>query len=178
MSNRQTIPFPLPEYLATYFGNKLNTDPDLMTDGSFAKPFYVSRTSDFGKYVLSLLKKATSKNKREDYILFYISISNYAGDHDKDIAVGKYSFLQLDEKAIKKIVNRFKSVFEMQLMAYISGAESQYQSEAENKRVRTRAIREFCKENNVLYSPQNLEAWKKQHQRLKKSRKELIYNCL
>ena len=176
--NRQIIPFPLPMYLATYFGNKLSSNPELMTDGSYAKPFHVDYKSVFGKYVLNLIEETNRKQVKEEGIVFYISVSNTLGSNYKDIPEGRVSHLKLSNAAIKKITSRFKAAFEMQLMSFISGVGFEYKSDSENGRYRTRAIRQFCKENNVMYTPQNLNSWKKQHQRLGKTYKELIYSCL
>lgn len=176
--NRQILPFDLPEYLATYYGNKLSTNPDQYTNGSYETPFYVDSFSSIGKFILEQLEPTSIKPKKVNTIPFYISVSNLAGNNKKEIPQGRLTFLRIRPEGLEKITNRLKELFEFQLMSYISGAESVYKSEVENKRIRTKAIRRFCEENNVFYTPQNMEAWKKQHQRQKNKRKRLVYMFL
>ncbi|WP_378186880.1 hypothetical protein ACE939_00845 [Aquimarina sp. W85] len=187
-NNRQILPFPLPQYLATYFGNKLNTKEHLLSNGSLAKPFYVDMFSPFGIFVYEKLSKANKPEVLKKGMTFFIEVSLTAGSNFKNVVEGRYALMGLDENAIKEIELRFKAAFERELLAYVAGAESQHEVSlkrertgkrcTENYRVRTRAIKRFCEKNNVLYTDKNLEAWKKRCHRAKKKHTELIYNAL
>ncbi|WP_416440462.1 hypothetical protein ACH3O9_11305 [Leeuwenhoekiella sp. A16] len=174
--NRQIIPFPLPIYLATFFGNKLGTEQCELRDGSFENPFFVNLHSDFGAFVLRKLSPARAPAKKDTAVNFYISVSIRAGNNQPDILQGNRHFLKLDKQAMREIEEKFRTVFRTQLSIFVSGAESE--RESENSRIRTRAIRTFCHNNHVIYTDKNLTAWKKMCQRNKKSAKPLIYGLL
>ena len=176
--SRQIIPLRLPEYLATYFGNRMAALPEILRNGSFEDPFLVSAQTEYGEYILKNLSTANRPYSYDKKDHFFISISNYAGDHNADTVRGHRNFMKLSKAAVKDIETKFNAIFRNQLITFVRGAESVTYSNSENKRVRTRAIRLFCEENHVLYSDKNLVAWKKMCQRHKKSDKVLIYNIL
>ncbi|WP_074406638.1 hypothetical protein [Aquimarina megaterium] len=188
MSKKQIIPFPLPEYLATYFGNKLNTKTHLLTNGSLVKPFHVDMSSSFGRFVCTKLSKANKPTVLEKGMTFFIEVSLTAGSNFAEVVEGRYALMEFTDQAINEITLRFKAAFERELLAYVAGAESQHEDTlksfpskrktAETSRVRTKAIKRFCHNNHVLYSDKNLEAWKKRCQRYKTKHKDLIYNAL
>ena len=178
--SRQIIPFPLPVYLATYFGNKLTAEPRRLRSGTFDDPFLVTSKSEFGHYLLKQLRP-TNKPYQHSQVKassFYISVSNYAGNNDPEIIVAHRHFINLPSEAVARIEGKFKAVFKSHLLLYVRGAESEGLSASENARVRTRAIRNFCEENHVIYTDKNLVAWKKMCQRNKYSPKPLIYGLL
>ena len=176
--NRQIIPFPLPVYLATYFGNRLATIPTKLRDGSHKNPFLVSGHNDYGDYILRHLTVAHAPHIYKGKHPFFISVSNWQGNTNWHNVSGKRNFICLDNIAVKKVTEKLNAAFRAHMITFVRGAESVTSSKSENKRVRTLAIRNFCEENHVIYSDKNLVAWKKMCQRNKHKPKTLIYSTL
>lgn len=167
LEDTQIIPFPLPHYLATYFANLLTTEPILMSDGSFAKPFNIKRNSDFGKLILRYLSKSSRPPEIKTGFTFFVKITDHQTKKNPSIVDGRRSFLHFKENDLQDITDLFKSIFEQHLIEHVTASNDAIKRILPEKErgIIKPAIRNFCKKYGVIFSDQNLEAWKKMIQR-------------
>lgn len=156
----QIIPFPLPSYLATYFANKITTEPVITADGSYAKPFSIKRDSLFGSFVFRCLSKQDKPVYFKKGITFFIKFNEHQTTQESNTVNARYSFVGLSEESVKEITKVFKTVFEENLKSYVAGAEDVTRKFIERERgIQKEAIINFCEKYSVTYTNKNLQAW-------------------
>ena len=175
--NCQIIPFNLPTYLATYFGNKLSSKKEVLNSGSYEDPFEVSGFSEYGNLILKSIKPVNSPYVYNSSDKLFISFSDRAGSYIKKrrVRLDRY-FWELSGEDLENVEKTLSIVFKSHLSLFVLGAERINKGVA--KRNRTDAIRDFCEINNVIYSDTNLSTWKKMCQRNNNDPKKLIYSLL
>lgn len=156
----QIIPFPLPPYLATYFANKITSQPVISSDGSQVKPFSVKRDSAFGAFILRCFSKQERPVFVKEGFTFFIKFEEHQTTQEKNTVNARYSFVGLSSESIKEIIKVFKAVFEESLKNYVAGAEEVTRKFVDRERgIQKEAIMNFCKKHKVTYTNQNLQAW-------------------
>lgn len=151
----------------------MKTPAENLEDGSKAQVLHIKCSNAFGKMIHRCLKKSNKPafNKNETFP-FYIAVSNHAGDHDKKVKAGKYSFLELDEKEIKDIINIFDSWFKVCLVQFVDGAEFAHKFNGKTKGIIHASITQFMEFYKISYSKTLFDALVKHHQREKKANRQ------
>lgn len=178
-SHAQILPLDLPDYLATYFGNKL-TNTTTSQNGSYQDPFIVYENTYLGKRMLRLLSRTDTfpKYEKDDYS-FYIRLP-LSSTAKSIIRPNRYIY-EFSPEAVTTLRSTLNQIFQDRLLNFVKGAEYLYNDRRYAQttgRIRTAAIEFFCEENNVIYSLQNLYAWQKMCSRYKTGDKELIYSIV
>ena len=155
--NKQLIPFPLPEHLAEFVVSQMDTPVEILEDGSKAKALHIKRRSEFGKLIHRCLRKSNKPAFAKKGFTMFIAVSNFAGDHDKEVAVGKYSFLDLGEEEIKEIISVFDSWFKTCLIHFVDGAVFAHKFNGKTKGIVHASITEFMEfyklsDSNTLFA--------------------------
>lgn len=177
--NAQILPFSLPDYLATYFGNRLTKSLTSNT-GAYDDPFIVYENTYLGKRVLKLLTQTDRFPKYEiqDHSFFIrLPLSSTA---NSIIRSNRYIY-EFSEEGLVKLRSVLNQIFQDRLLNFVKGAEFAYNKVRQGdqiKRIRTQAIESFCASNNVIYNDKNLAAWQKMCSRYKKQDKTLIYSII
>ena len=159
------IPFPLPEYLSEFVVSQMDTPAVEMKDGSKAKALHIKRQSEFGKFIYRCLKKRNRPAFAEKGFTMYIAASNYAGDHDPDIACGKYSFLDLEESEIQEIISVFDAWLKTCLVHFVEGAVFAHKYNGKTKGIVHASITEFMNFYKISNSKTKFDTFVKYHQR-------------
>lgn len=172
--NKQLIPFPLPEHLAEFVVSQMDTPVEELADGSKAKALHIKRRSEFGKLIHRCLQKSNKPAFARKGFTMYIAVSNFSGDHDKKVAVGKSTFLDLDEEEIKEITSVFDSWFKTCLIHFVDGAVFAHKFNGKTKGIVHASITEFMEYYKITNSNTLFGALVKLYQRHKKAERPAL----
>ena len=174
--NKQVIPFPLPEYLSEFVLSQLNTPVlEMELEGCrHAKALHIKRNSEFGKLIHRCLTTSNKPAFVKNGYTMYISVSNFAGDHDKAVPVGKYSFLCLGEEEIKEIISVFDSWFKTCLVHFLDGAVFAHTFNGKTKGIVHASITEFMSYYKISDSKTKFDTFVKYYQREKKAKRQQL----
>lgn len=173
--NKQLIPFPLPEYLNEFVISQLNTPVQELEGGQAeVKALHIRRNSEFGKLIHRCLKKSNKPAFAREGFTMFLAVSNYAGNNDKNIVPGKYSFLSLQEEEIKEIVSVFDSWFKTCLVHFIDGAVFAHTFNGKTKGIVHASITEFMEYYKISNSKTKFDTFVKHYQREKKAKRQQL----
>ena len=172
--NKQLIPFPLPEYLSEFVVSQMDTPVEVLEDGTEAKALHIKRKGGFGKLIHRSLKKSNRPVFAKEGFTMYIAVSNRAGDHDKNVIPGKYSFLELEEQEINEIISIFEDWFKTCLVHFIDGAVFAHKFNGKGKGIIHASITEFMAYYKISDSKTKFDAFVKHYQREKKGKRQQL----
>jgi len=172
--NKQLIPFPLPEHLNEFVISQMNTPVQELEDGSHTKALHIRRDSEFGKLIHRCLKKGNKPAFVKEGFTMYLAVSNYAGDHDKAVPGGKYSFLCLGEEEIKEIVSVFDTWFKTCLIHFVDGAVFAHTFNGKTKGIVHASITEFMNYYKISNSKTKFDTFVKYYDREKKAKRQQL----
>lgn len=141
--NKQLIPFPLPEHLSEFVASQMDSPVEILEDGTKAKALHIKRKGGFGKLIHRSLKKSNRPAFAEKGFTMYIAVSNRAGDQDKNVVAGKYSFLELGKEEISEIIAVFDSWFKTCLVHFVDGAVFAHKFNGKSKGIVHASITQF-----------------------------------
>lgn len=168
------IPFPLPEHLSQFVVSQLNTPVQELGDGHQAKALHIRRNGEFGKLIHRCLKKSNKPAFVREGFTMYIAVSNLAGDHDKAVPVGKYSFLTLGEEEIKEIISVFDSWFKTSLVYFVDGAVFAHKFNGKTKGIVHASITQFMEYHKISDSKTLFATLVKFYDREKKANRQQL----
>lgn len=172
--NKQIIPFPLPEHLNEFVISQLDTPVQILEDGQEAKALHIRRNGEFGKLIHRCLKKSNKPKFVKEGFTMFLAVSNYAGDHDKNIAVGRHSFLELGEEEIKEIISVFDSWFKTCLVHFVDGAVFAHKFNGKTKGIVHASIVEFMNYYKISNSKTLFATLVKFYDREKKAKRQQL----
>lgn len=172
--SKQIIPFPLPDYLREFLVSQINTPAQTLPDGSPGKTLHIRRTGEFGKLIHRCLKKSNKPAFVKEGFTMYLAVSNFAGDHDKDVPVGKYSFISLEEKEIKEIISVFDSWFKTCLVHFVDGAVFAHTFNGKTKGIVHASITQFMNYYKISNSKTKFDTFVKHYYREKKGKRQQL----
>ena len=172
--SKQLIPFPLPKHLAEFVISQMNTPVETLDNGEKAKVLHIKRRNGFGKLIHRSLKKSNKPTFVKTGFDMYIAVSNNAGNNDKKIVPGKYSFLDLDEDEIKDIIEIFDTWFKTCLIQFVDGAIFAHKFNGKTKGIIHASITQFMEYYKISYSKTLFDALVKHQQREKKAKRQQL----
>lgn len=172
--SKQLIPFPLPKHLAEFVISQMNTPVENLNNGTQAKVLHIKRRNGFGKLIHRSLNKSNKPTFAKTGFDMYIAVSNHAGNNDKKIIPGKYSFLDLDEVEIKDIIEIFDTWFKVCLVQFLDGAVFAHKFNGKTKGIIHASINEFMEYYKITYSSTLFATLVKHYQREKKSKRQQL----
>lgn len=166
-SNYQYIPFPVPEYLAQFLAFKLHTK---IRKQHGLTCINVTRHAELGKMILGHLSKDPRRVSKKTEGVFFLKISNYAGNNMPEVPRGDRHLLRLEPASQDKLIDHLKNDFEENLLHYVQGAEFAHKMNGwtpaqKRKGIRKHAINEFCKKNRVSPDKRSFDSLFKMIQR-------------
>ena len=176
----QFIAFTVPDYLATFFASKLNTQiKSVITTASHlpgstkVKYLEIDRHTHFGTKILKSVDKSNQPTQQIAPNQLYLRISNYAGNN-YDTPRGDRNFLTLQPNVANALQHQIKNDFNEALINFVQGAEfahmqNGWDKSQKRKGIRKAAILKFCNDFNVSFNQKNLESFVKMIQRATKS---------
>lgn len=172
------IPFPLPEYLADFLANQLNTPLQIINDQTIVKAMHIKRRTSFGKMILRSLEQSEKPVFIKKGLTIYITVSKYNRTHSKKLVEARGTFLQLSNESIEDIKEVLDDYFRAIMVAYVDGA---YFGHDFKKGKRDSAIRNFLQIHNISHDKNKFENLKRMYYREKeqeKHAKKQIYRML
>ena len=167
----QLIPFPLPPHLEEFFAHQLNAKI-CHQDG--AAILQIHRTTPLGKLIHRSLRPVNRKKMNDADVGFFLSVSNYSGDHDKLVPKGRSCFLDIAPEEQKSIIEATQLFFDHAFLTFVTGAEYGYTQSGKQRGVVKKAIEKFIQHYKI--SPENIkfDTLVKRYQRHKESPRYIL----
>lgn len=171
----QIIPFPLPEHLALFISQQLDTPIENIGENLEikAKALHIQRKRPFGKMILRCLETTNKPVFINNGVSLYISVSKYSRINDKSVVPCRSNFLQLSKNEVEDIIDVFETFFRTSLVSFIDGASfGNYSKKRTYSKIA--AIVEFLQKYNIAHDDLAVERYRKLYDREKKASKHLI----
>lgn len=148
----QLIPFQLPSHLEEFFARQLNARIIRKGDASI---LHIQRTTPLGKWIHRCLRPVNRKKMKDAGVGFFLSVSNYSGDHDRLVSKGRSYFLDIAPEEQKAIIEATQLFFDHAFLSFVSGAEYGWNQSGKQRGVVKKAIERFLEFYKI--SPENVK---------------------
>lgn len=173
-SNKQLIPFKLPEYLSEFVVSQMNTPVEILDDGSSAKALHIRKRSEFGKLIQRCLRKSNKPAFAKEGFTLYIAVSENTRRRDKKAPDCRSTFMDLDEEEMGEIISVFDAWFKTCLVHFIDGAVFAHTFNGKTKGIIHASIIQFMEYYKISNSKTKFDAFVKHYQREKKANRQQL----